>query len=229
MQYSWITWVIVCNLAVAIGYYRLWLSQVVRSKTAGLSRITTSSENNTESYEFINEEDQSIFAFKDIVYAQGLCGNLGVPPSERPCTPPLHIHLNQTERFIVLQGQIGYQLGDEIYSCNVETCPRPLVIPPGLKHTFWMDDNKEDLIVRIELEPTDPDYGIRRAFFENFGGLNRDDQVDIFQIFVLFDQAQVYPGAIPLPLAQILFKLGAYLGRALGYKSHYDEYTTTNN
>jgi len=104
-----------------------------------------------------------------------------------------------------------------------------LIIPPGVKHSFWMSDNKEDLILMVQLEPIDSYYGVRRAFFENFGGVVRDRRDDIFQIFVIFDQAQVYPAVMPIPLARIVFKLGAFIGRILGYQSEYDEYTTSNN
>lgn len=81
----------------------------------------------------------------------------------------------------------------------------------------------------IQLEPIDSYYGIRRAFFENFEGIVRDQRDDVFQIFVLFDRAQVYPAVMPIPLARIVFKLGAFIGRILGYQSEYEEYTTLNN
>ncbi len=139
---------------------------------AGSSRIATSLANNTDSYQFFNRSQQlSYFEFEDIIYAHGLCGNLQISPMQRPCTPPVHLHLHQTEYFTLLQGQVTYQLGNKVYSCDIHTCPRPLIIPPLLPHTFWMNDNKEDLIVLIRVEPSNQYHGIRQGFFENYAGV----------------------------------------------------------
>ncbi len=148
---------------------------------------------------------------------------------QRPCTPLLHIHLNQTESFILLQGQLSYQLGDKVYSCDIHTCPRPVIIPPLLPHTFWMNDNKEDLIVRLRVEPSNKYSGVRQGFFENYAGIIRDQHTSIFQILLLFENAQSYPASLPLPLAKIIVKIGALIGQLLGYKIEYEEYTTISD
>ncbi len=145
---------------------------------------------------------------------------------QRSCTPPLHIHINQTESFTLLQGQLAYQLGDKVYSCDIHTCPRPLIIPPLVLHTFWMDDNKEDLIVRVRIEPANKYSGLRQEFFENYVGIVRDQHISIWQIFVLFENAQTYTTSLPLPLTKIIFKIGALIGQVLGYQIEYEEYTT---
>jgi hypothetical protein len=131
--------------------------------------------------------------------------------------------------FTLLQGQLGYQLGDKTYSCDIYTCPRPLILPPLVPHTFWMDDNKEDLILRARLEPSDMYSGIRKGFFENFAGMLRDQHISIFQIFLFFENSQTYPASLPLPLAKIMVKIGALIGQLLGYKIEYKEYTTVAN
>ncbi|CAF3126256.1 unnamed protein product [Rotaria sp. Silwood2] len=188
-----------------------------------------STANNTDSYQFFNRSQQinnSYFECENIIYANGLCGNLQVPAMQRSCTPPLHIHLEQTELFTLLQGHLAYQLGNKVYSCDTHTCPRPLIVPPLLPHTFWMDDNKEDLIVRIRLEPANRYSGLRQGFFENFAGIFRDQHISMWQIFVLFENAQVYPASLPLPIMKIMVKTGALIGQLLGYKIEYEEYTT---
>jgi hypothetical protein len=185
--------------------------------------------NNTESYQFFNQSEQlnhSYFEFENIIYANGLCGNLQVPPMERSCTPTLHVHLNQTEFFTLLQGQLAYQLDDQVYSCNIRTCPRPLIVPPLRPHTFWMNDNKEDLIVRIQLEPANKHSGLRQGFFENLAGVSRDQYASIWQVFLLLENAQTYPASLPVSLTKIMVKIGALIGQLLGYKIEYEEYTT---
>jgi hypothetical protein len=89
-----------------------------------------------------------------------------------------------------------------------------------------MHNNKEDLIVRVHLEPSNKYSGLRQGFFENFAGVFRDQHASIWQIFLLFENAQTYPASLPLPLAKIIVKKGALIGQLLGYKIEYDEYTT---
>ena len=186
--------------------------------------------NDTDSFYLFNRPQQindSYFEFEVTLYAHGLCGDLQVSPAQRSCTPPPHLHLYQTELFTVLRGQIRYQLGDKINSCDIRTCPRPLVIPPLTPHTFWMDDDKEDLVIRIRAEPCNMYNGACQKFFENYVGIFRDQHTSIWQIFVLFDYAQTYQTSLPLPLSKIIVKTGALIGQLLGYKVEYEEYTTT--
>jgi hypothetical protein len=113
-----------------------------------------------------------------------------------------------------------------VYSCDIQTCPRPIIIPPLVPHTFWMNDNKEDLIVRLRVEPSNKYSGVRQRFFENFAGIIRDQHRSIFQIFLLFENAETYPASLPLPLAKTMVKIGAIIGQRRGYKTEYEEYTT---
>ncbi|CAF4404493.1 unnamed protein product, partial [Adineta steineri] len=106
-------YIFVLCLALWISYYRQWVSKLNRTHTKGLSDISTSSLNITDGYYFYNRSEQNQNAyleFKHTVYKQGLCGNLEIPPLKRPCTPYIHIHPYQIEKFILLQGQLSYQL-----------------------------------------------------------------------------------------------------------------------
>ncbi|CAF1021611.1 unnamed protein product [Adineta ricciae] len=222
----WLKSFVLVSFIAWVVYYRFLASQLIRTRTKGFSHISTSLKNNTETYHFLQQSESSYFEFENTLYAHGLCGDLEVAPLSRPCTPPLHIHLRQIEYFTLLQGQLGYQLGDEIISCDVHTCPKPLIIQPGVPHTFWMNDNKEDLTVLIRVEPANRYNGLRRAFFENFGGVIRDESVSIWQIFVLFDNAETYLTTLPLSIMKIITRIGALIGQLLGFKHEYEEYTT---
>ena len=61
---------------------------------------------------------------------------------------------------------------------------------------------------------------------ELLGGIFRDQQASIWQILLLFDNAETYPAPLPLPIAKIVVKVGALIGQLLGYKIEYEEYTT---
>jgi hypothetical protein len=51
----------------------------------------------------------------------GPCGNnpTSAEPLKRPCTPPLHYHLKQSERFDVIKGEIGYMLNGKTATLKV--------------------------------------------------------------------------------------------------------------
>ncbi|CAF1177934.1 unnamed protein product [Adineta steineri] len=224
-------YIFVLCLALWISYYRQRVSKLNRTRTKGLSDISTSSLNITDGYYFYNRSEQNQNAyleFKHTVYKQGLCGNLEIPPLKRPCTPYVHIHPYQIEKFILLQGQLSYQLGDKIYSCNIHTCPSPIIIPPLVPHTFWMNDNKEDLILIVRIEPTYKTHGLRAESFENIVGTRRDEYMNIWQAFVFIDNIESYPVALPLFITKLLIKTGSLIGQLLGYRIEYEEYTTTN-
>ncbi|CAF3364051.1 unnamed protein product [Rotaria sp. Silwood1] len=164
--------------------------------------------------------------FKHTVYSQGICGNLQIPPKKRSCTPFLHIHPYQTEIFTILQGHFSYQYGDEIYSCDIHTCPSPIIIHPNIPHTFWMNDNKEDLILIVRIEPTYKDRGLSAKSFENIVGVVRDKYMTIWQAFVFVDNIETYPIFLPFPFVKIIIKIGSLIEQLLGYQTEYEEYTT---
>jgi mannose-6-phosphate isomerase-like protein (cupin superfamily) len=182
-----------------------------------------------DQYEFYNQTEQyknAYFQIKYTIYKDGLCGNLDISPMKRLCTPYLHIHPYQTEKFFVLQGQLSYQLGEKLYSCNNHTCPSPIVIPPSTPHTFWMSDNQEDLIFMVHTEPIYKDHGLRISSYENIAGARRDKYMTLWQALVLIDSVETYPVRLPLFWTKLIIKLGALIGQLLGYQSEYDEYTT---
>ncbi len=145
---------------------------------------------------------------------------------KRPCTPYLHVHPYQVEKFTLLQGQFSYQFGDKLYSCNIHTCPSPIVIPPLVPHTFWMGDNKEDLIIIVHIEPIYKDHGLRAESYENIAGVRRDKYMTLWQAFVFIDDIESYPTFLPLFLVKFIMKIGSLIGQLLGYKIEYEEYTT---
>lgn len=194
-----------------------------------MSKITSSSLNITDEYEFYNRTEQYndvYLEYKHTVYKHGLCGDLQTPPMKRPCTPFLHIHPYQTEKFFLLQGYLSYQMDDKIYSCTIDTCPTPIIIPPNVPHSLWMNDNQEDLIFIVRVEPIYKHHGLQAAGFENVAGVRRDKYMTLWQAFVLIDSIESYPTVLPLTYVKFIVKIGSFIGQILGYQSEYEEYTT---
>jgi mannose-6-phosphate isomerase-like protein (cupin superfamily) len=135
--------------------------------------------------------------------------------------PPEHSHPKLEERFIVEQGVFGYTLGNE----RLEANPGELVVvPPGTNHTFWNAGDGQ-LTVVGEVRPA--------LRFEDF----------VETIHVLIRDGRLQPGGKrpnPLliavvamayreewrltklsPIARALLPAMAFLGRRVGYRSHY--------
>lgn len=90
-----------------------------------------------------------------------------------------------------------------------------------------MNDNKEDLIVIVRVEPARKDRGLTATTFENIVGTTRDKHMNLWQAFVFIDHIETYPIALPLHVTKLIFRMGSVIGRLLGYQVEYEAYTTT--
>jgi len=142
-----------------------------------------------------------------------------VAPS-RPA-PPEHSHPKLEERFIVEQGVLGYLLGKE----RLEAMPGELVVvPPGTNHTFW-NAGPDQLSVIGEVRPA-----LRfEEFVETIHVLIRDGRLRaggkrpnplLIAVVAMGYRDEWRPTNLS-PIARALLPPMAFLGRRLGYRSHY--------
>jgi hypothetical protein len=89
-----------------------------------------------------------------------------------------------------------------------------------------MNDNKEDLIIIVRIEPTYKTHGIRAESFENIAGVRRDEHMNIWQAFIFLDNIETYPTRLPLSFLKTIARIGSLIGQLLGYQTEYEEYTT---
>jgi len=142
-----------------------------------------------------------------------------VAPS-RPA-PPEHSHPKLEERFIVEQGVLGYVLGKE----RLEARPGELVVvPPGTNHTFW-NAGLDQLSVIGEVRPA-----LRfEEFVETIHVLIRDRRLQaggkrpnpLLIAVVAMGYRDEWRLTHLSPIARALLPTMAFLGRRLGYRSHY--------
>jgi len=142
-----------------------------------------------------------------------------VAPS-RPA-PPEHSHPKLEERFIVEQGVLGYVLGKE----RLEARPGELVVvPPGTNHTFW-NAGLDQLSVIGEVRPA-----LRfEEFVETIHVLIRDGRLQaggkrpnpLLIAVVAMGYRDEWRLTHLSPIARALLPAMAFLGRRLGYRSHY--------
>ena len=141
-----------------------------------------------------------------------------------PSRPPIHYHPGQEERFEVLSGELQVLIRDERKTLGEGEI---LLMPPGTPHSMWA----EAVGVRVNWQ-TRPALKTQ-DFFETISGLSRDAKTgekgtpNLLQAAVI---AQAYADEFrlarpPWPVQRILFAVLAPLGRLLGYRASYPEYT----
>ncbi|WP_249305897.1 cupin domain-containing protein [Lederbergia citrea] len=102
----------------------------------------------------------------------------GTPPGSEPIwIAPLHIHHEDDEAWYVLEGTLGFQIGEETIEAHAND---GVVVPRGTPHTFWnpkeiparyliiMTAQIRDLIDAIHsTEQRDPET--MKKLFEQYG------------------------------------------------------------
>jgi quercetin dioxygenase-like cupin family protein len=149
-------------------------------------------------------------------------GQLFVRPGGRVATP--HVHPAATERFHVLAGRVGFQVGGRRSELEAG---QSVEVPPGTSHDWWQIGAEE---TRVLVEVTPGERFVR--FMTTMFGLARDGHVDARGLPHLLQAAvtaNAYRDTVqlasPPPLVQrLLFGGLAPLGRLLGKQPEYPEY-----
>ncbi|MHB8241917.1 MAG: cupin domain-containing protein [Solirubrobacteraceae bacterium] len=137
-----------------------------------------------------------------------------------------HRHTRQAERFRVDAGKIG--LSVEGVERTVES-GEEVTVPAGVAHRWWNESDVE-AVVRVELRPALD----TQTFFETFFGLARDGKTNdkgipgLLQIAVAYRELGASCPAVVKPPALvqlIVFTLLAPIGRLLGRRAVYPEYS----
>jgi quercetin dioxygenase-like cupin family protein len=130
-----------------------------------------------------------------------------------------HVHPYQTERFEVLEGVLGLQIGSE----TVLAGPRDVaVVPPRTAHRFWNAGDHEARFL-CEVRPALAFESLIETMFTLAaqGKTNRKGMPNPLQLAVIgrahFDTVRLpFP---PAALQRVALALAAPFGRALGYRA----------
>jgi mannose-6-phosphate isomerase-like protein (cupin superfamily) len=143
-------------------------------------------------------------------------------PETKPAIP-LHLHLQCSERFEVLEGRLGVVLDRER---RVLDAGEEVRIPPRTPHTFWNAGTSE---LRFITDVRPP--GQLQTYWETVFGLAEDGKVgkngfpNLLQMAVIAPLADSYPPGVPIRLMKgVMAALGG-IGRLLGYKAGYARYS----
>jgi len=139
-----------------------------------------------------------------------------------------HWHPTLTERFHVIAGQVGFQIGEEKHLLGPGDQAE---VPPGTLHDWWQV-GEETAEVVVEVTPGDRFVELVGSFF----GLARDGKVDkkgVPKPLQLAVSTSAYSDVIvvasPPPwLQKLIFGALAPIGRRRGLKPFYEEYLTSD-
>jgi quercetin dioxygenase-like cupin family protein len=158
---------------------------------------------------------------------RALVAHLFVSPGGRVAAP--HVHPVATERFHVLAGRVGFQVGGRRTELEAGQSAE---VPPGVSHDWWQI-GAEEAQVLVEVTPGERFVRIIATTF----GLAQDGHVDARGLPHLLQAAVSLTAyrdtvvfASPPPLVQrILFGALAPVGRLLGKQPVYPEYLFGTN
>lgn len=136
-----------------------------------------------------------------------------------------HIHPEQEERFVVVEGEYGWCIGDKT---GIAGPGETLVCPKGVPHHQW---NAGTTPMRIYYEHR-PALESSEIFFETQFGLSREGKLTktcdfpLLQGAVLLEQVCdfIRPSSPPVWLQKLAFPVLARIGKLMGLRARYDRY-----
>lgn len=138
---------------------------------------------------------------------------------------PEHIHPTQDEHWEVLSGELSIKLDREVRTLSEG---EEVTFPQGSPHMVWNESDREAR-ARVEFRP-----GFRvELLIETFFGLAQDGKTDdqgmpnLLQTAVILHEFrdEFYLTELPIFIQRPLFAALAQIGRLLGYKPYYREYS----
>jgi len=141
-------------------------------------------------------------------------------------SPPEHLHLRQEERFETVSGVLRARVGGEEHTLRAG---EGMAVPPGTPHTWWID-GEEGARVLVEFRPALN----TETFFETMYGLARDGKLDengappLLQTAIISSAYEVYLPRPPTAQQKALFALLVPVGKLIGYRASYPEYSGTD-
>lgn len=147
----------------------------------------------------------------------------GVECLEKEPAIPLHKHMKSEERFEVLEGWLGVLIDGKQHVLQVG---EEVLIPPGTPHTFW---NAGEGPLRFITDVKPP--GRLQTYWETVFGLAEDGKVNssglpnLLQLAVIASLADSYDPRAPVVVTKGLIAVLGSIGRLMGYKSSYPQYS----
>ena len=129
-----------------------------------------------------------------------------------------HIHPDQQETHIVLEGVMGAEMAGKEYTLKANDT---ITFPPNVPHKFW-NISGDDLHFITEFRPAyeTEDFIETYIAIAQTGKVNKKGQPPFLQFFVILKRYPIagYLAGPPLFLQKMIIGLLASIGRLFGYK-----------
>lgn len=162
------------------------------------------------------------FVMEQYIYGDGTCSDKSSnpPAMNRICTPFYRYHVHQNVTITVVEGKMGYLLGDRKNKL-VAKRGQTVRFPAMQAYTYW-SETEEDLTLRIRIDP--PLKSV--AFVENYAGLMMDAPNDVFNLVYTSLESDYFFGDLSVMANRALSILVELLAKVTGKRAYYHEYTT---
>lgn len=133
--------------------------------------------------------------------------------------PVRHLHPRQTETVEVISGVFKVECdGDTKYLKPGEI----FTIDSGKPHQWWNESEKETIQVIFKIEPA---YKFQEMQEQIFGICNAKGKLSFLQIMVMAKEYDMVIAGPPVFLQKIMRAVLSPIGRLLGYRKYYPEYS----
>ncbi len=140
--------------------------------------------------------------------------------------PPEHVHPIIEERFRVIAGTLKVKKDGEEFTLNVG---EEMVVEPGTAHAIW-NESAEEVRFEGQIRPAlQMETFIETAFgLARDGKTNKDGMPNLLQAAVILQEYsdEMQLAGVPVFAQRLLAAVLAPIGKLLGYKARYPEYSS---
>ena len=138
--------------------------------------------------------------------------------------PVRHFHPNQNEHFKIYSGKLRSEVNGQAKELGAG---ESIMIPKAVPHQWWNDSETEPVKMQVKIEPALN----TEVFFEQFFGLSNDGKTkkdgspSFMQIMTMNNTYEIYMAGPPLMVQKLMGIIFGTIGRLLGYKKYYPQYS----
>jgi len=133
--------------------------------------------------------------------------------------PVRHLHPKQSETVDVISGEFKVECDGQILYLKPG---QKFTIEKGKPHQWWNESNSIEAHVIFNIEPAGKFELMQEQIF---GICNRKGELSFLQIMVMAKEYDMVIAGPPIFLQKIMRAVLAPIGRLLGYKKYYPEYS----
>jgi quercetin dioxygenase-like cupin family protein len=134
--------------------------------------------------------------------------------------PVRHIHPTQSESFEVKSGIFKVECGGHYHHLK---SGESVLVEPGQPHQWWNESESEEANVIITVQPA-KNFEVHME--QIYGIFNKTGRLSFLQIMTMAKKNEMVLAGIPFFIQKIMRAILSPIGKILGYKDYYPEYSS---